>query len=170
LSATAPPDRVGCFHGVIIDKSLLIVNRHIDIQTPHHCRMDTTPIGARVRTLRKAAGMTQVQLSARSGVTQPTISDIERGHTRDLAGDNLTRLCAALKTNPDWLLFGRGSPAPAVQADIDESELLALFRALSAEQRSGLLSVVRSMQASTPQQPSTTNPFPKATRRTTNNT
>lgn len=150
-----------------MDISILQVNRHFDKRLPHIRLMDKTTVGGRVKALRTTLGLTQVQLSKKSGVPQPTISDIERGHTKDLAGDNLTRLCAALNTNPQWLIFSKGTPGPAIQTDIDESELLNLYRALSDEQKASLLSVVRSMQTANPQAPSATNPFPNAVRRKT---
>lgn len=37
------------------------------------------PIGILIRDLRHAAGLTQVQLAARAGCTQPVVSDLERG-------------------------------------------------------------------------------------------
>lgn len=144
--------------------SIYEVNRQIDTYLPQIRAMEKSTVGGRVKALRTALGLTQVQLSKKSGVPQPTISDIERGHTKDLVGDNLTRLCAALNTNPQWLIFSKGTSGPAIQADIDESELLHLYRALSDEQKASLLSVVRSMQAANPQAPSATNPYPQAVR------
>ena len=43
------------------------------------CAMDTISFGARLRTLRKAKGLSQVQLSKAVGVSQNAISLIERG-------------------------------------------------------------------------------------------
>ena len=116
-------------------------------------------MGKRVRALRKALGLTQVQLAKLARVGQPAISDIERGDTAEMMGPTLTALCGALRTNPDWLLNGRGSPSQPVHTDLDEGELLALFRALAEQQRAALLIVARSMQSSMPA-PSVTNPYP----------
>lgn len=116
-------------------------------------------MGKRVRALRKTLGLTQVQLAKAVGVAQSAVSDIERGDTSKVMGGTLSALCTALRTNPEWLLNGRGLPAPAVNTTIDEGELLALFRALPAAQRSALLTVARSMQAGTDHEPSAVNPY-----------
>lgn len=126
-------------------------------------------MGKRVRALRKARGLTQVQLAKRAGVTQSAISDIERGDTTEMMGPTLSALCAALGTNPPWLLDGKGTPAAAIHADIDEGELLAVFRALPDNQRGALLTVARSMQAGSDPEPSHINPYPRKKRTTPTN-
>lgn len=39
------------------------------------------PIGTKIRRLRKRAGLTQTELALRIGVTQPALSQIEKGRT-----------------------------------------------------------------------------------------
>lgn len=124
-------------------------------------------VGKRVRGLRKALGLTQEQLSRRAGVSQPTISHIERGHTADLTGANLSALCVVLRTNADFLLHGKGSPSPPLQAELEERELLDLFRRMDPEQQQALLSFVRSMKIGSGQ-PNESNPFPGAKRAASN--
>jgi transcriptional regulator with XRE-family HTH domain len=120
-------------------------------------------VGKRVRGLRKALGLTQEQLSRRAGVSQPTISHIERGHTADLTGANLSALCVVLRTNADFLLHGKGSPSPPLQAELEERELIDLFRQMSPDHQQALLTFVRSMNSSGGA-PNETNPFPAAKR------
>jgi len=122
---------------------------------PRH--MDT--LGKRVRGLRKTHGLTQTQLAQKVGVSQSAISDIESGDTKVTLGPTMAALCAALRTNPDWLQSGHGSPGPAVTTGIDEGELLAIFRVLPEEMRTALMMTARSMQAATAPAPSGVNPF-----------
>lgn len=58
----------------------------------------TTAIGARVRTLREAAGLTQLQLATAVGVARSSIATIETGRQGDLRTALLARIAAALDT------------------------------------------------------------------------
>lgn len=66
--------------------------------------------GQRIRTTRRALGMTQVQLAEAAGVAQQLISIWENGHVapRDV---NRVRLARALGVEPGWL-FSYEIPAP----------------------------------------------------------
>ena len=76
-------------------------------------------IGTRVREARKAAKMTQEELSKRSGLKQSSISDLEVGKSQGTT--YLATLAAALGVNPMWLETGRG-PREAGQAPRDQEE------------------------------------------------
>lgn len=115
--------------------------------------------------MRKGLGLTQVQLAKKVGVSQSAVSDIESGDTKVILGPTMTALCAALRTNPDWLQFGKGTPAPSVATDIEEGELLTIYRALPPEHRAALMTTARAMHAATAATPSAINPFPAKTRR-----
>ncbi len=52
--------------------------------------------GARLRSCRQSAGMSQQELSERSGLSVRSISDLERGRTRFPYQDSLNRLADAL--------------------------------------------------------------------------
>ena len=119
--------------------------------------MDT--LAKRVRGLRKTHGLTQTQLAQKVGVSQSAISDIESGDTKKTLGPTIAALCAALRTNADWLQSGVGSPGPSVTTGIEEGELLAVFRALPENMRTALLMTARAMQAATAAAPSGVNPF-----------
>lgn len=60
----------------------------------------------RVRSERKAKGLTQVGLAKKSGVSQATIADIERG--RNHGSTELVGIAKALHVNPGWLKTGSG--------------------------------------------------------------
>jgi transcriptional regulator with XRE-family HTH domain len=53
-------------------------------------------VGEELRRLRKAAGLTQVQLAAAAGVTQAFIAMLERGARTTLPADKLFKIAAAL--------------------------------------------------------------------------
>lgn len=63
--------------------------------------------GKRVRERRKLLGFTQMELAAKAGLSQTTISDIERG--RNESSIELISLARELECNPEWLKSGRVS-------------------------------------------------------------
>lgn len=65
--------------------------------------MTTTTLGTRIHAARIEAGLTQVELSARVGVTQGLLSSYERGEKRPSV-ETLTALARALGCSADWLL------------------------------------------------------------------
>ncbi len=60
-------------------------------------------IGARLAQLRKERGITQGELAERLGVSQPMISDYERGELR-LHGELILQISALLKVSADEIL------------------------------------------------------------------
>lgn len=58
--------------------------------------LEPRAIGRTVRHLRRTVGWTQTELARRVGASQPTISDIERGHTDQLACRTAAGLLMAL--------------------------------------------------------------------------
>jgi transcriptional regulator with XRE-family HTH domain len=78
----------------------------------------------RIRTLRRAQGLTQAQLARRVGVAQPYINEIERGKKRPSV-DVLERLCDSLGGSADYLLdvapgcySGVMQPGPAISPEL----------------------------------------------------
>lgn len=69
-------------------------------------------LAARARQARKAAGLTQKEAEAASGVSQSDISKIERGDTTRPAG--LLGLARAYGVNPHWLDTGDGPMVDAL--------------------------------------------------------
>jgi len=60
--------------------------------------------GERIRDARKSAGLTQVELAAKVGISQPTVSEIECGE-RGVPIPLLCRIADALAL--DWRYDGR---------------------------------------------------------------
>ena len=61
-------------------------------------------IELRLRELRQAKGMTQVELAERTGIDQGALSRIENGKTRAMDFDVMARLCDALGCDPGDLI------------------------------------------------------------------
>lgn len=97
-------------------------------------------LGKRLRDARNARELTQKDLARKSGVSQATISDIERG--RNESSKELPALAKALGVSVDSLITGRGdTPAlPSLPATSSGSpKLLRLIRSLETlEQSDGL--------------------------------
>jgi transcriptional regulator with XRE-family HTH domain len=69
--------------------------------------MSLKTLGARLKQAREDAGLNQTELSTRSGVPQPTISQVEGGK-QSLDGENLVKLSLALRVRPEWLMANTG--------------------------------------------------------------
>lgn len=71
-------------------------------------------LGATVKRLRLAAGLTQEELAERAGVSARTVSDIERGLRAAVHGDTARRLAGALglteEQRPGFDALARGGP------------------------------------------------------------
>lgn len=61
------------------------------------------PFGERLSAMRQQRGLTQAQLAELVGVTQPLVSDYERGRLQ-LSADMAVRFALALKVSSDELL------------------------------------------------------------------
>jgi transcriptional regulator with XRE-family HTH domain len=78
----------------------------------------------RIRTLRRAQGLTQTQLAKLVGVAQPYINEIERGKKRPSV-DVLERLCDSLGGSADYLLgvtpghySAAAQPSPTISPEL----------------------------------------------------
>lgn len=93
-----------------------------------------TTIGSRVRFLRKLRGYNQVELAALVGISQGSLSLIEKDKTEMPSGATLAGLCRHLRTTPEYILSGVEDPA-SVNNGAAEHELLHLWRALPEDGR-----------------------------------
>jgi transcriptional regulator with XRE-family HTH domain len=66
---------------------------------------DLRVIGARVREMRTASGLSQESLAERADVHDRTVGEIERGEL-NFSVRVLLKLCGALKTTPNDILVG----------------------------------------------------------------
>lgn len=93
-------------------------------------------LGARITRLRKAQGITQVQLAGQLGVSQQTVTAYESGNRR-VPISHLPRLAALLGTSIEDLIgtparrtAGKRGPAPKLQQQLEQIQALP-----KAEQR-----------------------------------
>jgi SOS-response transcriptional repressor LexA len=71
----------------------------------------------RIKSLRKELGLTQQDIASGVGVSKASVSQWESGSTEP-KGENLHTLSKILKSNPEWLLYGKGSTeSKSVAAD-----------------------------------------------------
>jgi transcriptional regulator with XRE-family HTH domain len=63
-------------------------------------------MGDRIRQLRIARGLTQTALGEQVGVTKSAVSQWEDGSTANVKLQVFMRLCAALRTDPHYLIYG----------------------------------------------------------------
>jgi transcriptional regulator with XRE-family HTH domain len=105
-------------------------------------------LGSAVRRIRELHGVGQEVLSARSGLSQGYLSQIESGAWTAVTEEVLGRIAKALGVEP-WVIL-----AQAVGLRVDEVEpftegerkWLDIYRALDAEQRETILNVARVMR------------------------
>jgi transcriptional regulator with XRE-family HTH domain len=60
----------------------------------------------RIRSLREARGMTQTALAQVVGVTRAAVSQWESGLVANIKLQTFLKLCEALHTDPQYLIFG----------------------------------------------------------------
>lgn len=88
--------------------------------------MEIKTYGERVRAARLALKMSQAALAKKAGVSQTTVSDIERGRNEN--SKDIIQIARALKRTPEYLSTGK-------ERETGDSEVMALWTALSqAEQ------------------------------------
>jgi transcriptional regulator with XRE-family HTH domain len=88
---------------------------------------DAVAMGARIRSLRQDAGLTMVRLAEATGVSQPFLSLVERGHARPGLA-TLARLAEALGV-PSGSLLARPAGSRVTAAGVDVVHVEAEGRA-----------------------------------------
>ena len=74
--------------------------------------MDMDALGKRLRERREQAGLSQADVSRRTGIIQRDISRLEHGIKPALWADTLLRLADALECTTDYLLGRTEEPTP----------------------------------------------------------
>lgn len=86
---------------------IINVNRNSDARLYQNVGMS---VGNRLKEARREAGLTQIQLGKRVGMSQASISDLENGESAGTT--NIATLAAVLGVSPLWLQEGRGPKRP----------------------------------------------------------
>lgn len=117
---------------------MLLVNRLSYIGSYENADMKTltkatTTLAERMKLARAHAQLTQVQLARKTGIKQPTISDLESGKQKKSA--YTTQIAHACGVSPFWLATGRGDMGATEDEEEmplsdDEVRLLGMFRGL----------------------------------------
>lgn len=87
---------------------LFACQRHTFVGHKDNGYMAGRDTGFRLRHVRKLRKLTQVQLAKASGVTQASVSDLERGESKSFKGTTLVSIAQTLGVSPDWLASGKG--------------------------------------------------------------
>lgn len=126
-------------------------------------------LGSRVRALRKALGLTQVQLSTAVGIKQPSLVAIEKDETKaaNIKAETIRKMSKALRTNPNFLLTGRDSPVEPQSLSVEEKEIIDIYRQIGPRTQEAVLSYLRSVLDETiGARRTVARPFPKHPSRT----
>lgn len=75
-------------------------------------------INDRVKTLRKHFNLTQGQLADKLGITDSSVSRIEKGESA-LTEGNIKLLCSQFDVNEEWLRYGKGDMFNPVEDSLD---------------------------------------------------
>jgi transcriptional regulator with XRE-family HTH domain len=151
-------DDVACTHGAILGAPNPNVNRRTEGPDCHYRPM---AIGDRIRGLREARGWSGAELARRSGISGPSLWEIENGETRTLRADTLMRISGALSANPYFLWTGAGSPVAPIDPNVEEAQVVDLYRRLSAANRHAWIEIANSLLRAQPAPaPSKLDPFP----------
>lgn len=98
-------------------------------------------LGKRLLTARKLSGLTQAELTKKSGVSQQLISRIENDKVESTT--EVFKLADALNVNPRWLATGDGEmeseKRTASDASKDEIKAIRLLRKLTSLQKENII-------------------------------
>jgi len=80
-------------------------------------------INERIKVLREKLDISQSEFAKKIGITQPSLSDIEKGKTKNIDERTIKLICVEFNVNEEWLRNGIGEMFDT------ENELLTLFTA-----------------------------------------
>lgn len=92
---------------------------------------------------RNAKGMSDYDVSKKTGITASTISDWKNGKIKTLKVDKLVLIARALDISLDYLVTGAKTPTEPLSNS--ERELLRLFRSLSSTGQSAALTMLEGL-------------------------
>jgi transcriptional regulator with XRE-family HTH domain len=101
-------------------------------------------MGAFVRERRKALGLSQVDLAKNAGISQPNVSEIERGEPKEMEAATLIGLAAALRCDPRDIWHGKPYKIDKNALTDEQTELVTVYTRLLPRDQKRLLSSARS--------------------------
>jgi len=106
---------------------------------------EASDFGRRLVEIRKARGITQVELAERIGTTQSFVSKYERGDLR-LHGDLIVKLAAVLSVSTDELLGFKGKE-PSVHPTVKDRRLWRRITSIDKLSKRDRAALVRTIDA-----------------------
>ena len=120
--------------------------------------------GGRVRLQMAARGIkSPADLARRMTLPRQTISKWLNDEIKDVGLENLYKLSDVLDCSARWLATREGTPSKPVRPEVEEKELLDLYRALSDPVRQSWLSSGRALLSASAGTPTQTQPFKSKT-------
>lgn len=98
-------------------------------------------MGKRIEALRLSRGWSQTFAAKQLNISQPSLSDIEKGVTKSLKGETVVMLCRVFHTTAEYIYFGGKADDP--ELPLVEAELIYMARALTPDRRANALDSVR---------------------------
>lgn len=93
-------------------------------------------VGERLQWLLIVRRTTQTAVASEAGVSQSTVANLISNARKQPNAETLLGLARALRTSPEFLLFGAGDPLrTSLEIDDEESTLLLKFRGMSQRER-----------------------------------
>lgn len=99
---------------------------------------DAETVGQRITRIRKALGLTQLQLAERVGISRTLVTDYEIGRLR-LNDDMITRFSRALGVSSDTILGLSGNDTFPLEPDLKITKRLRQIEKLPIRQKKSLL-------------------------------
>ena len=102
-------------------------------------------LGERLKTARKANGLTQDKLAEIIGTSRGVITNIEHNKTETPKPLIINTLCDALEINKEWLLTGAGEmlASDAIRSSNVLSEIYSISKELSVVEQLYILDVIK---------------------------
>lgn len=99
----------------------------------------------RIKDARTRAELSQAELARRSGISQPSLHDLESGKSKTARSTTLMRLAEALGQTPEWLIGGKGALLAVSARTPTEESLLADFRRLNSTEKKLVVRMIRAL-------------------------
>lgn len=119
-----------------------------------------TTFGQRLRTARKAAGLTLEALARKVGTTRSALAQYENGRLVECKASMLFPICDTLKVSPRWLGTGIGPAAYVGGLSEDERDMILALRQIPESSRKHVIALAESLAAADRRTPSVIDPYP----------
>lgn len=96
----------------------------------------------RIRERRKELNMKQVELAELTGITQTTISTIEKGKN-DTTCSVIAKIAATLNVSTDYLILGTANKPPENNFSKQQQEILEIMQHMTEPEQEQLLGAVK---------------------------